>query len=203
MVRSMELEGSTRHRRYLKLAQSGYIRSYAAWVVVAPSCLYRCLATGAAPMSSWTVLLAIWLFPSSVCSKNKPGPAACGADHQPGLDFWFSLGFVAPYWFANPGGSTFLYRRAVDQLPAHPTTHVMLDGFEPLAGLADHLAHAYRGAGVMEEHRDHRVKEFFAFLSPSEVWVDRPYLSRSTCSVLRVLEISLVPMYFLIRNLGT
>ena len=91
-------------------------------------------------------------------------------------------------------------QRLLDRLPAHPLSR-RPGRLEPVAGAADHAAHAHRGAGVMEVHRPSRQR-IFRVPDPARIRADRRIRFDRPVPVLRVLGSLSGPDVFPHRHLG-
>jgi NADH-quinone oxidoreductase subunit M len=114
--------------------------------------------------------------------------------------FVLSLGLLAPYWFAAPGGMQF--ENNVSWIDYPPIRyHVALDGLSLWLVLLSTLLTPI-AVLVSWKSIDHRVKEFFAFLILLEFGLIGVFVALDLFLFFTFWEISLVPMYFLIGIWG-
>ena len=187
----------------LKLAQSGFIRSYAAWVVAGSIAV--------------VIAMALWgTFDDA--SRHRSVPAAGGffapanaaeshvARRGSGIDLrWSSFrggcsGLIALYWFASPTG--YAFSTNVSWISYPPIRyHVGLDGLSLWLVILTTLLTPI-SVLVSWKSIDHRVKEFFAFLILLECGLIGVFVSVDLFLFYVFWEVSLVPMYFLIGIWG-
>jgi NADH-quinone oxidoreductase subunit M len=132
--------------------------------------------------------------------KDNPQLSRVGALAISLIIFVFSLGLLAPYWFANPVGYTFSTNVSwINYPPIH--YHVGLDGLSLWLVL---LSTLLTPIVVLASWKsiDHRAKEFFAFLILLEFGLMGVFISLDLFLFFTFWEISLVPMYFLIGIWG-
>jgi NADH-quinone oxidoreductase subunit M len=132
--------------------------------------------------------------------KDNPQLSRVGALAISLIIFVFSLGLLAPYWFANPTGYTFSTNVSWINYPPI-RYHVGLDGLSLWLVL---LSTLLTPIVVLASWKsiDHRVKEFFAFLILLEFGLMGVFVSLDLFLFFTFWEISLVPMYFLIGIWG-
>ncbi len=132
--------------------------------------------------------------------KDNPQLSRVGALAISLIVFVFSLGLLAPYWFANPTGYTFSTNVSWINYPPI-RYHVGLDGLSVWLVLLSTLLTPIVVL-VSWKSIDHRAKEFFAFLILLEFGLMGVFVSLDLFLFFTFWEISLVPMYFLIGIWG-
>jgi NADH-quinone oxidoreductase subunit M len=144
------------------------------------------------PLAGFVLLLFV--------PKEKPGVSRILALAISLIVFVLSLGLVAPYWFSQPLGFTFITDQPWISTPPI-RYHVALDGLSLWLVLLSTLLTPICVL-ISWKYIDKRVKEFFAFLILLEFGLIGVFVALDLFLFYVFWEVSLVPMYFLIGIWG-
>ncbi len=132
--------------------------------------------------------------------RGNPGMTRMVALAISVIVFLLSLGLVAPYWFAQPTGFTFVTDTPWISTPPI-RYHVGLDGLSLWLVLLTTLLTPVCVL-ISWNSIDKRIKEFFAFLILLEFGLIGVFVALDLFLFYVFWEVSLVPMYFLIGIWG-